>query len=446
MLLSFASYYLRPVRVIYGKSSSIAARNLLFRSYATPSPRKRNGDPLAESPKPRPTATTPLRRSALESLPIRANPTPTRGDIQTVFTLSTAERYLLSRLRAHPDLPARSQTLFDAWWIPKWGKSGREGEIFVFSNGSFVCWGLQEEDAKKFAEQVINFVPGVEVAPLKETETEELEFVVDPIENTRIQGDLIILGQRPELNSLTLPSNLPPMVFPAETLFARYAYSQALSRSTALSALEVSLDDYLTSMALLPHALAKTGKPGMGRKALIKKLGELMKFRQGLNLNRENFSDVPDFYWAEPELERYFKTLSDALEVKQRTHSVNDKITYAAEAQSVLRQLLTESSSHSMELVIIALIAVEVIIALIRDGPELWEMVTGKDEHKVPSTAWTYDHPHAMHKWLPEDLLNICIVEIRKLYTKSSDSFALSLQVFGSQGDDAGKQVTHFYS
>jgi uncharacterized Rmd1/YagE family protein len=93
------------------------------------------------------------------------------------------------------------------------------------------------------------------------------------------------------------------MAFPKDTLLARYAFSQALSRSTALSALEVQLDSYLASMALLPHALAQTGKPGMGRKQLIKKLGELMKFRQLLNLNRENFSEVPDFYWAEPELE-----------------------------------------------------------------------------------------------------------------------------------------------
>jgi uncharacterized Rmd1/YagE family protein len=108
----------------------------------------------------------------------------------------------------------------------------------------------------------------------------------------------------PLSSSHAISANLPPMALPEETLLARYAYSQALSRSTALSALEVSLDDYLTSMALLPHSLEKTGKPGMGRKALIKKLGELMKFRQGLNLNRENFSDVPDFYWAEPELER----------------------------------------------------------------------------------------------------------------------------------------------
>lgn len=124
---------------------------------------------------------------------------------------------------------------------------------------------------------------------------------------TRLQGDLILLGQTDTLNEPDLiPKKLPPMAFPQETLLARYAFSQALSRSTALSALEVSLDDYLTSMALLPHSLAKTGKPGMGRTQLIKKLGELMKFRQGLNLNRENFSEIPDFYWAEPELERMF--------------------------------------------------------------------------------------------------------------------------------------------
>ncbi|KAK7033144.1 DUF155 domain-containing protein [Favolaschia claudopus] len=375
------------------------------RSLATPAEPHDLADD-SSSKKPR-KSTTPLRRSASASLPIRTNPTPTRSSIQTVFTLCTAERYLLSRLRGAPALPPHAQKFHESWWIPRWGKDGKEGEIFVFGNGSFVCWGLEEDEAHRFGVEVIGRVPGFEVAPLKVPETEELEFVVDPTELrpayhekiTRLQGDLIILGQAPPLNEITPPptSTLPPTLFPPETLFARYALSQALSRSTALSALEVALDEYLSSMALLPHSLAKTGKPGMGRTALVKKLGELMKFRQGLNLNRENFSDVPDFYWTEPELEKYFISVSDALDVSIRTDSVNDKITYAAEAQSVLRQLLTEAStypsfsfgtifkflfpqtsSHSMELVIIALIAVEVVIALIRDGPELWEIFTGR--------------------------------------------------------------------
>ncbi|KAF8199681.1 hypothetical protein BJ912DRAFT_1020245 [Pholiota molesta] len=333
-------------------------------------------NPLSDA-KAKPKSTTPLRRSASASLPIRSNPTPTRGVIKPIFTLATAERYILSRLRAHPDLPPRSQALHESWWIPKWGEPGKEGEIFVFSNGSF-----------RFTKEVIERAPEMQVSPLSEPETEELEFTVDPIEPTRLQGDLIVLGQTAPLNEPDLlPKNLPPMTFPKETLLARYAYSQALSRSTALSALEVSLDHYLTSMALLPYKLAATGKPGMGRKQLIKKLGELMKFRQLLNLNRENFSEIPDFYWSEPELEGYFKSMGDALEIKARTNSFNDKITYAAEAQSTLRQLLTESSTHSMELIIIALIAVEVVIALIRDGPELWHMAFGSDEEKESKPA-----------------------------------------------------------
>jgi uncharacterized Rmd1/YagE family protein len=52
----------------------------------------------------------------------------------------------------------------------------------VFSNGSFVCWGLTEEDAKVFQKEVITRAPGMEVGQLREPETEELEFVVDPIE------------------------------------------------------------------------------------------------------------------------------------------------------------------------------------------------------------------------------------------------------------------------
>ncbi|KAF4597346.1 hypothetical protein EYR40_007798 [Pleurotus pulmonarius] len=355
------------------------------------------GQPGVEEPsKPKPKATTPLRRSASASLAIRSNPTPTRGDIQPVFTLATAERFFFSRLCASPALPPSARILKESLYIPSWPTTHQNsGEIFIFSNGSFVCWGLGEAEARRFASEVIEKSTGAQIAPLRDHETEELEFVTDPSEDTRLQGDLIILGRTPPSNTEiedSSPAGLDTnsATLAPSTLLARYAFSQALSRSTALSALEVSLDDYLSSMALLPLSLEQTGKPGMGRKALIKKLGQLMKFRQGINLNRENYLETPDFYWAEPVLEGYFNSMSDALEIKARTTSVNDKITYATEAQSVLRQLLTESSSHRMELIIIALIAVEVVVALIRDGPELWEMTFGHqkpEESTRPSDA-----------------------------------------------------------
>ncbi|KAG6333533.1 hypothetical protein ID866_5558 [Astraeus odoratus] len=341
---------------------------------ARPRPFSNDGTSASDDLKQKPKAATPLRRTASASLPIRSNPTPTRSSIRPVLTFATAERYVPTRLRAC--LPAHSQKLHDAWWVPRWGE---RGEIFVFPNGSFVCWGTSETEARRFAKEVL---APCEIGSLREAETESLDFVTDPNEKTRIQGDLIILGRVAPLQEPdSAPAVHPPdLALDTTTLLARYAFSQALSRSTALAVLEESLEDYLSSVAQLPHSLEKTGKPGLSREALIKKLGSLLKFRQGLNLNRENFSDTPDLYWAEPELEGLFKSMSSALEVKTRTNAVNEKITYATEVQSILRQLLTESTAHRMELVIIALIAVEVVIALIRDGPELWHMAFGPQE------------------------------------------------------------------
>ncbi|EJU05001.1 DUF155-domain-containing protein [Dacryopinax primogenitus] len=313
--------------------------------------------------------TASLRRGAKDSAPIR---TKAAREIKTVFTVSTAERYNLSLLRlilppGSRMLPMPDDGFEEAIWIPKWGG----GEAFVFKNGSYVCWGLDEEVALRFGKEVISSVRGVEIDPLRKTETEELDFVADPTEKTRLQGDLIILG-----GSST-----------EDNLLARYSFSQALARSSALSALESSLDHYLLSTSGLADTLAAHGHPNMRRKDLIRKMGELLKFRQGLNLNRENFGETPDFYWAEPQLEGYFDSVSRALEIRHRMRVVNDKITYAAETQETLRQLLTDSSAHSMELVIIALIAVEVVLAFIREGPEL--------VHKALDMFGTAEEPNA---------------------------------------------------
>lgn len=139
--------------------------------------------PVGELQAQKPKAKTSLRRTAAESLPIRSNKTATRSEIQSVLTFATAERYLLSRLRGH--LPPGSRVLHESWWIPRWSpkdKDSAEGEVFVFGNGSFVSWGLAEKDAEQFVSQVIARSPEAQVGPLKEPETEELEFVTDPIE------------------------------------------------------------------------------------------------------------------------------------------------------------------------------------------------------------------------------------------------------------------------
>jgi required for meiotic nuclear division protein 1 len=129
------------------------------------------------APKTKPKSSTALRRSqaASASETIRKTSTPTRSDILPVITLATAERYALSHLRGA--LPASARVLHEAWHVPRWGDQ-RPGEIFIFANGSFVCWGLTETDARRFASQYLsNHLVGVR--HIHEPEFEELEFVTD---------------------------------------------------------------------------------------------------------------------------------------------------------------------------------------------------------------------------------------------------------------------------
>jgi uncharacterized Rmd1/YagE family protein len=60
---------------------------------------------------------------------------------------------------------------------------GERGEIWVFNSGSFVTWGLTEEEGRAFLREVVRKRGGnVEVERLsaKEYEVEEVDFVVDP--------------------------------------------------------------------------------------------------------------------------------------------------------------------------------------------------------------------------------------------------------------------------
>lgn len=65
--------------------------------------------------------------------------------------------------------------------MPKWKDGEKEGEIFIFANGTLVCWGLGEKEAEHFAGKILSKAKA-EISPLVEAETEDLEFVTDPTE------------------------------------------------------------------------------------------------------------------------------------------------------------------------------------------------------------------------------------------------------------------------
>jgi len=179
---------------------------------------------------------------------------------------------------------------------------GDRGEIWVFNSGSFVTWGMSEEEGRAFLRNIIRRKgSAVEVGRLdpRDHEVEEMDFVVDPNAQTSILGNLILLGEPPNLNSFPQTSSLA-------SLLARYTLSLALTRSSSLSVLEDRLDKHVEAVSRLPRELERTGNQPLGRKEVIRKLGELMTLRMAVNTRGGGLEDTPEIYWSEPELEGEF--------------------------------------------------------------------------------------------------------------------------------------------
>lgn len=133
---------------------------------------------------------------------------------------------------------------------------------------------------------------------------EALEWVWHSEEPTRIVGDVIVLGARPEASdSSSAPANRWESWTPLQ---ARLAYSQGLSRSARLSAEEDALDEFLATLENIPEQLEQGGKVPLPRKDVIRRQGTLLRLRQRTNLAKDNFFDSPEGHWDNGTLERTF--------------------------------------------------------------------------------------------------------------------------------------------
>ena len=291
----------------------------------------------------------------------------TSGELPEVAAFATAQSYNFDVLLSSGRLPLNWIWLEDreVIYIPSWpAPYTSSGSVFLFRSGCYVTWGMSSEQNTAFYRDVIagGDVP-VEEARHEAVGDEAMEYVHIPTEATRVVGDLIVLGQRRD-DKEQRPSRASSAV-PSLTLQARLAFSQGLAASARLSVEESLLQHYLESVAPIPARLEASGKVPLPRKDVIRKLGTLLHIRQRLNLGRDNFIDDPELYWENSHMETLYRSICSALDMKPRTEALNAKLNHCEHLLEVLRALLTEQSSHHMELIIIYLIAFEVGMALV---------------------------------------------------------------------------------
>jgi len=100
---------------------------------------------------------------------------------------------------------------------------------------------------------------------------------------------------------------------------------------------------------------------------------------------------MPDIFWDSPTqlgLSDYYDEVGKALDVSVRIRALNEKLNYASEIASVLRERLSEKHSTGLEWLIIFLISVEVGFELLR----LWKE---RSDSKDPDST-----EELFRKWL----------------------------------------------
>ncbi|KAA8566422.1 hypothetical protein EYC84_008987 [Monilinia fructicola] len=209
-----------------------------------------------------------------------------------------------------------------------------------------------------------------------DVEIEDLECEEDPKrENSSIRGDIIVLGTKDSPSEGRLSSRV-------DTTLAKIAFSSGLARSTKLAVLETMLSKYFESTKAIPTLLSRGSRLPFNRQFMLQKTGELLDLRARLNHYSELTDSLPDLFWDsrhELGLEGYYDQVGRALDVGVRIKTLNQKMDYAQEIATILRETMSEKHSIHLEWIIIVLIAVEVGFELRR----LWKERSERLEKEI---------------------------------------------------------------
>lgn len=245
------------------------------------------------------------------------------------------------------------------------------GDVFVFPSGSVVSWNVPEKVQKRLVQRVL--LPAAINSHLETIESEDMEYLEDSTRtSSQVIGDAIVLGTQASSEGDTDhndPDRLPTTHTETDLILAKIAFSSGIARSTKLAVLENLLSSYFETTKTIPTILSGGSKLRFTRSFILRKTGELLSIRAQLNLYSELTDTMPDLFWDSPTqlgLSDYYDQVGKALDVHARIRTLNEKMDYASEIASVLRERLSEKHSTGLEWLIISLISIEVGFELLR--------------------------------------------------------------------------------
>jgi uncharacterized Rmd1/YagE family protein len=216
----------------------------------------------------------------------------------------------------------------------------KRGDVFYFSYGVTIFFGFTEEEEHRYLLDLKNF----EEDPLPIRDFDELTYCYGAA--FKIHQDEI--------------------TFTDDLVITKLAVAYGIAQSVKLTVFENSIKETIDKTKPLPENLALKGKISLSRKEISKTIGELFIKRNSINLHSD-ILDTPEFFWEYPELEPLYRSMVNYLDVFTRVDVLNKRLEIVNELLEMLGNQLNHQHSSTLEWIIIALIVLEVIIALSKE-------------------------------------------------------------------------------
>lgn len=217
------------------------------------------------------------------------------------------------------------------------------GDVFCFAYGCCVFWNVEEPSEKQFLKIIAPFCKG----KIEEIISDSCHYDIGNHEETHVVE---------EDGTIHLKENDD---------FIKLSCSHGLSQSVKLSAFERDLTKTIESTRYLPKEFAEKGKTSLSRRKIAQYIGRLFAQRNFINLHTD-LLDIPEFFWKRPKYEAYYTMVAEYLDIKLRLDIVNRKLDVIHELYEMLSDELKHRHSSFLELVIVALISLEVLLTLIK--------------------------------------------------------------------------------
>ncbi len=138
--------------------------------------------------------------------------------------------------------------------------------------------------------------------------------------------------------------------------------SDALAKSVVLAHDEREVASVFDKIEPFARELAEGGRTPGGRRTILKHIGNAILVQHRVS-GRVAVAEKPDVLWDRPDLERLYVRLEDEYELKERADALNRKLGVIAETAKALTDIIDTERSLRLERIIVALIALEIVIA-----------------------------------------------------------------------------------